>query len=190
MKYFHFEDLPMGFKLPNSLRKRLQEPFGRLFSQEEISAELKLKDYLSSKKFPFLITIGDVCSKTLVEINIFPDIMIVDGKTLRTKLIDWNKKKFTTIDIENRPGMIENSAWNVLKDLAGNFIREKSPYLIWIFGEEDLLIFPVILEFPLNSYIVYGQPPYFDHPEGLVLVKITSDLKKQVYEILHQFEKF
>ena len=51
-------------------------------------------------------------------------------------------------------------------------------------GEEDLLALPAVLSSPEKSIVVYGQPG-----EGIVLVRVSAQSKKQVSKFVEQMQK-
>ena len=59
----------------------------------------------------------------------------------------------------------------------------KSPVRISVNGEEDLLVIPVCIYAPENAIILYGQPN-----EGLVIVKITSEIRNKTQKLLDLME--
>jgi len=50
-------------------------------------------------------------------------------------------------------------------------------------GEEDLLVIPVCIYAPDNSVVMYGQPN-----EGLVIVKITPEIRNKTQTLLKSME--
>ncbi|HOP09469.1 MAG TPA: DUF359 domain-containing protein, partial [Candidatus Methanofastidiosa archaeon] len=54
---------------------------------------------------------------------------------------------------------------------------------IFIDGEEDLATLPAIFFAPEGAIVVYGQPD-----EGIVIVNVTDEKKKEVYSILSRME--
>ena len=54
---------------------------------------------------------------------------------------------------------------------------------IMVHGEEDLLVIPVCIYAPENAVVFYGQPN-----EGLVIVKVTSDIRNKTQKLLDLME--
>ena len=50
-------------------------------------------------------------------------------------------------------------------------------------GEEDLLVIPVCIHAPDNAVVMYGQPN-----EGLVIVKITPEIRNKTQTLLDSME--
>ena len=59
----------------------------------------------------------------------------------------------------------------------------ESPIRILVTGEEDLLVLPVCIHAPENSVVMYGQPN-----EGLVIVKINSEIRNKAQSLLDLME--
>jgi uncharacterized protein (UPF0218 family) len=59
----------------------------------------------------------------------------------------------------------------------------KPPIRISVNGEEDLLVLPVCVYAPENSVVLYGQPN-----EGLVIVKITPQIRNKTQTLLDSME--
>jgi uncharacterized protein (UPF0218 family) len=59
----------------------------------------------------------------------------------------------------------------------------QSPVRIFVDGEEDLLVLPVCIHAPENAIVMYGQPH-----EGLVIVKITPEIRNKVQTLLDLME--
>ncbi|MCK5157960.1 MAG: DUF359 domain-containing protein, partial [Candidatus Heimdallarchaeota archaeon] len=59
----------------------------------------------------------------------------------------------------------------------------KEPIVLLITGEEDLLVFPAVLEAPENSFVVYGQPH-----EGIVLIKVTMNARFKFEKLIERMK--
>lgn len=167
-------------KLPAHLRQTMRHPIGIT-----ITDVLKIKT--GKPKEALLITIGDIVTKSLREINVYPDIEIIDFKTRRRpmdkkSLEDYKQKKKKMYN--NPPGTIQIEAVNIYKEAIANCISGQVKQRIVIDGEEDLLTLPAILLAPLGSYVCYGQ---FDL-SAVILVEVTEENKKIIFGLLRQFE--
>lgn len=162
--------------LPESLRDRLKEPFGKVLESEEIADELR------GDKSP-LITIGDSVSKALIDYGLFPNVIIWDGKTMRK---NCDSKSLTVLEmyapqmtVSNPAGTITKEAWDaVILAISGTRASIK------VKGEEDLLAIPAILNAPAGSHVVYGHPG-----KGAILIVVDGKIKSEFQEILSLFEK-
>jgi hypothetical protein len=53
-----------------------------------------------------------------------------------------------------------------------------------VLGEEDLLTLPAIVEAPIISFVIYGQPE-----EGIVLVEVDEKKKKEIHALIDAMVK-
>ena len=130
-----------------------------------------------------IVAVGDVSVATMLDLEIVPDIGIIDGMTKRQELDE--SEKVSTVQFENHlhntnpPGQRSPSMISSIKEaLASN---QKT--LINVDGEEDLA--PIIIHClaPIGTVVIYGQPKVG------VVVQITSlPVKERCRNILSQFE--
>ncbi len=166
--------------LPETLRPRFREIFGRLYRGKGDDTIEKLSRDLGSPTK--LISVGDVTTFHLLNHGIIPDILLVDDRTKRGPASDrvvvgTKHKGFTEISVDNPAGVITED----LIDAVGNALRTDENVRIFVRGEEDLAAVPAILMAPEGSAVLYGQPD-----EGVVLVKITADKKEQMNDLLNE----
>ncbi|MCS3901040.1 GTP-dependent dephospho-CoA kinase family protein [Methanococcus voltae] len=167
-----------NYIMTKELQSILKTPLGKIY--KDIPEVFKIvKDISISNNL--IISIGDITTKNLIEYGIIPKISILDFKTKRDIPVDisYNFKKVYTVD--NPAGTISQTSMEIIKYLSD--IDDREVALI-VAGEEDLLTIPVIIYFPIGCYIFYGQPD-----EGVVVVKITEELKHYANEIIDKFEK-
>jgi uncharacterized protein (UPF0218 family) len=177
----------LGYKLPKTLRSSFRKPIGKLFSSEPSVAAREAVEYIKSLKPVISISIGDYCTKTLFDVNFFPDIVIYDGKTRRKDSIDLNLKLYKRITTINPQEWILKEAWEVIKNTISFCTSNNCRVAVSIDGEEDLLVIPTIISLPMQSIVIYGQPP-INTDEGIVVVLVSSDIKSLAYELLERFE--
>ena len=176
-----------SLKLPDEYRDQLKNPIGQVYPTDTDNELVNLRKLLLSfyKQKRMIFTVGDVCSKNLVDWDIPPTIMISDG---------FSKRKPFTEDIEgtlvyqqyvasNQAATISTEAWDTLKKIIYRALTSSSDrFHLKITGEEDLLALPAILEAPLDSLLLYGQPD-----KGMVVHPITFESKNRVEDILSNF---
>ncbi len=150
--------------LTDELREILKKPFGKVYKELPT---------INGK----VISIGDITTKNLISKNIVPNLSILDLKTKRNIPVDIPHKFDNIIEIDNPPGCISDEAIEQIKRLSK--IDFKNTALL-IHGEEDLLTIPVIKYFPNGTTVLYGQPD-----EGVVLLKITPELKNKINKLLN-----
>jgi GTP-dependent dephospho-CoA kinase len=191
-------DFNVNYSITKESRGLLAKPMGTLLEgtvEENIKKAPKWfnDNYpISDKKFN-VICVGDVVSEAFIkskELAPHLKMCLVDGQTKRkTYQIEGGKVLPNKITIENEPGTISSSATQKLKDL----VNDNQKYLVWVEGEEDLLVMPLILLSKDNTYIVYGQPPITDMgtkiPAGMVIITVNDAMRKKVSEILDHFSK-
>lgn len=155
--------------LPKYLRKELKKPMGQLY---KTIAEIgnTLEKQLSDDKL--VIGIGDFTTKTLIELDLTPQICIVDN-LIERRPVQTNLDHTDNIHhVENPPGVLTDELINLIKESIKTSTNENQCIII-VDGEEDLAVLPAILNSPDNTYILYGQPK-----EGVVLVDTTQAYDK------------
>ncbi|MHA1967622.1 MAG: GTP-dependent dephospho-CoA kinase family protein [Candidatus Hodarchaeales archaeon] len=177
----------MGYKLPRTLRESFRDPIGKLFTGNYHSAAKKASKYIQNLKPPVVMSIGDFCTKTLLDIKFFPDIIVYDNKTHRIHEIKLNLDLYKRYNAVNPPEWILKSTWNIIKTAIGFCIENNCRVAVHITGEEDLIVIPAIISLPLGSVVVYGQPK-INTEEGIVVAQISSALKMLAQDLLDKFE--
>ncbi|MDK2790429.1 MAG: GTP-dependent dephospho-CoA kinase [Methanothermococcus sp.] len=155
------------YVLNEDVKDILKKPFGKVYKE---LPPIKGR----------VVSIGDVTTKNLLSKNIVPNLSIFDLKTKRTINVNITHNFKRVFEVNNPPGCITDEAIEKIKYLST--INDKDIALI-VKGEEDLLTIPVIKYFPENTMVLYGQPD-----EGVVILKITKDLKHKIDEILKMME--
>ena len=188
-----------GFKsleLPFSLRESLQIPIGELVEPNSKSSpqeQLKLRLELFKG---LLVTVGDVVTDSLYQVHVYPDISIIDNHTLREEYRNHLFNSKNIFHCENAPATITFEAWQLIRKLfellktsrinkkIDPVFRTNTDYSLVkeVNGEEDILTIPCILEAPIGSLILYGQPK-----KGIVVVNTTTDLKKHLFDLIQKF---
>lgn len=161
--------------LTPKLRAELKKPFGILVKSIE-----KLKEQLGEKKTPKLIAVGDVTTKSMMQIGLILDICVVDHRVMRKPIKPVLMKMEQTLYTSNPPGVITKEAWLAIE----KGVTSNKKTRIEVEGEEDLLVIPAVLTAPENSIVAYGQPN-----QGIVLVKVTKQKKLECQKILEAMEE-
>jgi hypothetical protein len=78
---------------------------------------------------------------------------------------------------KNPPGTISDELVRAIRDAVGD-----PPALIFVEGEEDLAVLPLVLEAPLGAVILYGQPG-----EGVVLREVDREAKALAAAFVDRF---
>jgi uncharacterized protein (UPF0218 family) len=160
------------FILPQELRNQLAKPYGILFANNA-----ELLHFLKSRKNSRIITVGDVVTKTVLDLNLTPFLSLVDGKTRRK----FNIEKRTVMErVKNEAGLIRLSAISKIKELLE--IDSDASKVVYVEGEEDLLVIPIVIYGKDGDIILYGQPY-----AGAVVLIIDDLIRRRVMEIFTKF---
>lgn len=163
-------------KLPENLRAKFKEPLGELIPEKQTTKE-NIQKYLPEDAY--IITVGDKTTEKMIEYGIIPSLQIVDSKEKRVKRELPKTKVETDLTCTNPATEITLPAIELIK----NAFDMKTPVRILVDGEEDLLVLPVCVYAPHNAIVMYGQPN-----EGLVIVKITPEIRNNTQELLELME--
>ena len=188
----------------------LQKPFGSFIKVEKDlpPPQQRILGLLqkSSNNGNFIICIGDFVSKSIIEEHFIPDLIVIDNYTQRTKESNYTINVLHKVsEVDNAPGEISQEAWNKIKNellyLKKNSLNknnksqntasqtDKVMSVILVKGEEDLLTLPMILEAPIGSVVMYGQPPMIgDGSSGIVLIEVSESIKENIELLLSQFD--
>ena len=148
-------------------------PLGDLIKEENVNKENILTKIGSE---PVVITVGDRTTENMLQLDLKPQIQIIDGLEKRNKrLVPADYTINTNLSCKNSPGEITEESIQVIQKAFSC----KPPVRIIVNGEEDLLVLPVCIYAPENSVVMYGQPN-----EGLVIIHITPEVRAKVQKIL------
>lgn len=172
--------MSIKYVLPQKLQRQLKKPWGTLVRGSFNETAKILKYILKEETPPSIISVGDTVSKNLVKNKIFPNLLILDNKVMRTAVKPALIPADKTAHVKNPPGTITQEALEAVQEAFKANCRVK----IVVDGEEDLLTIAAVFYAPEKSIVVYGQPH-----EGIVVVKATQEKKAEVVEILKEMEK-
>lgn len=172
--------------LPESMRSAFKEPLGAVYTDTE-ALLVAARSIATDQARPLrVITVGDVVTYHLLSADYDPDVAIVDYRTKRETLdpeieagLEDGLDDWPTIDIDNPAATIAFDALCAIRTA----IDADEPTAILVDGEEDLLTLPAIIAAPIGASIVYGQPD-----EGMVLVGVTEETKREARELFSQLE--
>ena len=151
-------------------------PLGVLLPESQADKENILKHLEENS---YIITVGDRTTEKMINFDLIPSLQIVDGIEKREKREPPKLVNATEITVDNPPAEITAQSIDVIKKA----FSMESPIRILVTGEEDLLVLPVCIHAPENSVVMYGQPH-----EGLVIVKITSEIRNKAQSLLDLME--
>ena len=129
--------------------------------------------------------VGDYSCVKLLEKGIEVKIVVYDLKTKRQEVSSEEKNVLEGLEREkiecvNPPGMITESLEKAVEKAA----KSSEEVKIYVDGEEDLAVLPLIIKAPFNALVAYGQPG-----EGMVVIECSVKAKQQAKEFLEQFEE-
>ncbi len=171
--------LKINLNVPEKLKHLIREPLGELINPN---------DFNFAKIAPNkTISIGDETTKILNTKNINQKISVVDFKIKRQEIFSkfselGFSRKEKIWEINNPPSQISKETWKTILSLKDNLSKLKR-VILKVKGEEDLLVLPFIILFPLGFNIFYGQPD-----EGMVYIKINLNIKRKVFSFLKQLK--
>lgn len=163
------------YVLPTSLRPALAKPFGPVYQTRRTLDETKRR---------VVITVGDVVTRTFLENDVLPKVMLIDGVTLRGTRVAEPLDLLPThgvrhVEVDNPPACITNE----LIGAIDRGLKEKGSTIIRVKGEEDLAALPAMILAPEGACVVYGQPR-----EGMVVVHVDAHVRETARNILNQME--
>lgn len=162
-------------RLPEEVRPLLKRPLGELFKTTEEAAR-----HLRALRPSRLITVGDVVTAEFLKAGLRPDVAVVDFMVMRSSAGEEIKRIIDAHPVSVR--RVKNPAGTLTSELREELEGATLPLKIIVDGEEDLATLPAVLAAPVGSIVAYGQPG-----EGVVLVEVTEEKKKEFQELLNKF---
>jgi len=163
-------------KLPDSLREQLKIPLGVLLPESQAD-KTNVEKHLSDSSY--VISVGDRTTEKMINFGLIPSLQIIDGHEKREKREPLKLEDTTELIVENPAAEITSQSISVIKKA----FTLQPPVRLFVIGEEDLLVLPVCVYAPENAVVLYGQPN-----EGLVIVKITSEIRNKAQTLLDLME--
>ena len=163
-------------KLPDSLRDQLKIPLGILLPE---SQAIKSNIEKNIPENSYVITVGDRTTKKMIEFGLIPSLHIIDGQEKREKKEPPKLANAVELTVQNPAAEITSQSIDVIK----NAFTMRPPVMLFVEGEEDLLVLPVCVHAPDNAVVLYGQPN-----EGLVIVRITPEIRNKAQSLLDLME--
>ncbi len=177
------------WKLPPSQIPLLKKPLGELIEGPPDIVWKKILEEKILEKAKKITTVGDVVSFNFIKYTKqIPDLIILDGRSLRHKIKNPHYQKFIKymqanvnliLYAENPRGTITKVTVDSIK-LA--YSDGKS--ILFINGEEDLCTIPAVLYSPLGSLVFYGQPR-----QGVVVIFVDETQKLKFKKIFESMEE-
>lgn len=153
-------------RIPEKVRQELKEPLGLV--HKDFTGIMQLA------RTRRIISIGDICTLSLLAMGIRPHLAVFDFRYMRKKL-DSGLVSILSLNFKdprrypNPPGTVSEKVMEDAKEL----LRDGGGVLID--GEEDLLALIFIRSAGKGDLIIYGQPH-----EGLVVVEPDKEIKDRI----------
>uniref|UniRef100_A0A7C3R976 GTP-dependent dephospho-CoA kinase n=1 Tax=Archaeoglobus fulgidus TaxID=2234 RepID=A0A7C3R976_ARCFL len=169
-----------GIRLPESMREEFAKPHGRLYRGKGESLLLEVKEISEAKLF---CTVGDLVTASAIKVGLIPNLAVADGKTLREENVEFRKDVFDeVITAKNPPAHISCELISAIIEALKECENGKR-VLVFVDGEEDLAVVPLVKLLPLGAVIVYGQPG-----EGVVALEVDEEKKILILNLLRKME--
>jgi uncharacterized protein (UPF0218 family) len=156
------------------LKERVRKPLGRLIRGTPGETSSILIDELGRVSGK-IIAVGDRVSRELSALGLRVDVYVVDDKIERQSVEPFTMRGAVELRCENEPGTISEDAYAAVRDA----VNMNEPVVVRVRGEEDLLALVAIIEAPIGSLVIYGQPRM-----GVVLVDVDEKAKQNALSIL------
>jgi uncharacterized protein (UPF0218 family) len=171
--------MAIAYRVTPELRLKFKEPFGSLIRGSFAETMGEMENRVEREKPPKIISVGDTVSRNLHKHQINPQLSITDNKRRRKRIkpVVFAGKK--VVHVKNPQGTITEETITAIKAA----LESNDHVHVIVDGEEDLLTLIAVLYAPEKSLVVYGQPCV-----GIVVVKVTSEKKAEVAEILKAME--
>jgi len=155
----------MRIVFPETLRKKLRKPMGRITSIDKIKTDRKL------------VSVGDETTLNLIKKGTKPHLAVCDFRIKRKKIS--GKLQNRIIKSFKKAGKCKNEHGTLSSYILNNAKTYlKKGGLLIIEGEEDITALAFILNANKKYLVLYGQPG-----KGVVSVK-PEEAKKKAKEIL------
>ena len=166
-------------KLTNELRARLKSPLGELLKGTPEQNMRRVLEAIKREKPKRIVCVGDVVSRNAIKAGVPVDLRVIDNRIMRKNTEPMKLEAKRILYVKNPPGMLDLTAWQALSEAI-----ERGDSLMVVEGEEDLLTLAAIVEAPVTSIVIYGQPE-----EGIVLVKVDEKKKREIHAIIDAMAK-
>jgi len=165
-------------RLNKSLKPSLRKPLGELYDDEDTITE-------STRECSTLVSVGDIITYRLLRKGRVPELSIVDGKSCRKAVSSEVLKgtqhpSFRSVEVWNPSGTLTRELVLAVKESLTSPHRTR----IFINGEEDLAVLPVVMLAPHTTGVLYGQPK-----EGYVVLRVNHSIKQKVGTIINDMDK-
>jgi GTP-dependent dephospho-CoA kinase len=163
----------------------LKKPLGEVIRFNQVEKHKIIELRKATRK---LITVGDTTTAKVISFNIVPEVSVVDGFEkrvlskislfkLKSMIAALSEADLVEFSCTNQPGTISIKVIKVLFSA----LRSRTPVLVTVIGEEDLIALPLIAYAPIDSVILYGQPS-----EGIVVVWVANGIQEEAKHLMRR----
>jgi GTP-dependent dephospho-CoA kinase len=170
------------YRLPDSAREPLKQPFGVLIPDSQVTREAVTSKLVGRNRI--IVTVGDRTTERMKDLKVYSNLEIVDNAEKRQSRpqIVFTGSKERQLSAKNPAGSLTDEALEVVrKSLELVKTEPKKAVRIDIDGEEDLIALAILAYFPEHTILLYGQPD-----QGLVIVGAMGDAKDLAKKTLHE----
>lgn len=162
--------------LPEEMRSELARPMGELVPAWALRKQLK--------DSPRVVSVGDVVTITLLQMDMEPDVAVFDYKTQRAEETRAKERIAgmggRLVKVENPAGRITRALWQAVRDA----VNAEGKVKIEVSGEEDLAALVAMATGPEGAHVLYGLPN-----RGLVLVRVTPEVRAQAADAIRRMAR-
>ena len=152
-----------AFLLPNPVRRDFSRPRGLVYRGD-------ITKWLEDSEEP-LFCIGDVVSRYCTKTTKRHVVLVVDGKTRRTKEVEEHAyPNYNKIYVVNPPATVTLNAYNTICSL----VKRPGKWIIYVEGEEDMLALPAIACLQRKGTVVYGVPGL-----GATIIRVSLNVSRE-----------
>jgi hypothetical protein len=160
-------------RLPESLRGEMRSEAGTIFRTEDLAAALS-----GAKR---VVSVGDMCTSTIVEMGLVPKLAVVDGSTQRGPFKEKiDGRVFIKLRVRNPAKTITTELWRAVEEA---YAREGN-FLIVVEGEEDLASLACIYMAPEGTTVIYGVPN-----RGVMVIQVGPEIRSLAGAVLAKMEE-
>ena len=157
-------------RLPEDMREELARPCENIYTA--------VPGHIRGKK---VFSVGDVCTITLYQSGIIPQLAVVDGKTRRSSHSGAEELRFDrTIKVRNPQACISDELWNSIREA----LKGSEKTIIMVDGEEDLAALVCLSEAADGDFVVYGIPE-----KGMCIIEVDENARKKAKNVLSRMKK-
>jgi GTP-dependent dephospho-CoA kinase len=156
-------------RLPDEHRVLFKKPFGTLYPD--------IGDIIPLIRGKVIYSVGDVVTHNLMRRGILPHVAIIDGHTMRAPCTLTPLLKARRTRAYNPPGTLSEELIERIDEAVAH-----PPSVIFVEGEEDLAVIPMVIAAPEGALVLYGQPG-----EGVVVKVVDREAKVEAERLLALF---